>query len=179
MSRFIFVYGTLRRGFPNHATLEDHVIRWVGECTTVRAFPLIVPRARICTNPGCRFIHRMGVLCEWPGEGFPVQGDLFEIDESALAAIDRLENYDPDAVEASTYSRRAIEVRDPEGRTRQAECYFLADAERFRALVESGQADMVRAYEPSMAQGELKACCKTSRGHDGPHDVIELPAPPA
>jgi len=177
VSRFVFVYGTLRRGFPNHGVLEDKIQRWAGVATTAQAFPLIVPRARICTNPGCRFIHQMGVLCDRAGEGFQVEGDLFEVDASALAVMDRLENYDPGAPESSTYLRRAIEVRDPEGRRQEAECYFLADTARFRALVERGQADMVRAYELAMAQGELKACCKGNPEHAGPHDIIALPPP--
>jgi len=179
VSLHVFVYGTLRRGFPNHGILEDKIVRWAGVGATVQSFPLIVPHDRFCTNPGCRFVHRMGVLCDRPGEGVPVEGDLFEVEDSALAAMDRLENYDPGAPEASTYLRRTIEVRDPEGRTQEAECYFLADTAAFRALLDSGQAEMVPAYEIGMARGELKACCRTKPGHQGTHDVIEMPEPPS
>lgn len=179
MSVCVFVYGTLRRGFPNHDVLKGLRARWLGVARTAQALPLVVPRERICTNPGCRFIHQMGVLCDRPGEGQRVEGDLFEVDDLALQSMDRLENYDPKNPGSSTYRRRSIEVEGPSGESRMAECYFAADASPYLALLESGKADAVPSYSLEMSRGELKACCRTDPGHDPPHHVIALPSQPA
>jgi gamma-glutamylcyclotransferase (GGCT)/AIG2-like uncharacterized protein YtfP len=90
----------------------------------------------------CRFAGRLYDLGAYPGAAPPgageraegsaaaadeapatdedgvVQGELYRIrDPRALAAMDRLEGYDPDRPEASHYVRRATELLEPTGRT--------------------------------------------------------------
>lgn len=78
MAHRVFVYGTLKRGFPNHALLRDAV--FVGTGQTRLAYPMIVQ--------GGFFSPAM--LPE-PGAGHRVCGEVWEVGEAALAALDRLE----------------------------------------------------------------------------------------
>ena len=81
-SHHVFVYGTLKRGFPNHATLaEQPGAAFIAMARTVERFPLVVQ--------GQWFSPAM--LPE-PGEGERVTGELWRVDEAGLAALDRLES---------------------------------------------------------------------------------------
>ena len=75
----VFIYGTLKRGFPNHQYVWGR-IGYLGRCRTVDAFPLVI---------GGKW--RSPFMLAEPGAGFSVIGDLFEADEEAIAMMDRLE----------------------------------------------------------------------------------------
>ena len=75
----IFVYGTLKRGFPNHLILAD--ARFIGQVRTLEAFPLVVQ--------GPWFTPAM--LPE-PGAGHRVWGELWEVDNAKFSELDELEN---------------------------------------------------------------------------------------
>jgi len=104
----VFVYGTLKRGFPNHDLLRR--ARAAGEARTRERFPLAVV--------GSWFVP---ALLDRPGEGHCVRGELYAVDPPTLAALDELEGVgEPDG-----YDRRRIEVeREPDGETLTAEVYF-------------------------------------------------------
>lgn len=90
----IFVFGTLKQGFRNF-----HVNRGVrvgGEVITVQPYPLHIMGPR-----------RLPWLLNRPGEGLPVIGQLFEVDEATLAAMDQLERVD----DPLWYQRQRIDVR--------------------------------------------------------------------
>ena len=75
----VFVYGTLKRGFPYHETgLAGQ--RFLAVCRTLEAFPLVV--AGPWFSP---------VLIAEPGAGRQVLGELYAVDGDALALLDRLE----------------------------------------------------------------------------------------
>jgi gamma-glutamylaminecyclotransferase len=81
MSHLLFVYGTLKQGFFNHHINEGH--RVPGTFATVGRHGLYLI--------GARCVPWM-VALEHPNEpGEHVQGELYEVDDAALARMDVLE----------------------------------------------------------------------------------------
>jgi gamma-glutamylaminecyclotransferase len=78
MNHDIFVYGTLREGYPNHH--HNVGVRKTGTFRTVEHFPLVIhgPRYSPC-------------LIFSPGEGYPVRGEVYRVDDAGLALMDQLE----------------------------------------------------------------------------------------
>lgn len=74
----VFVYGTLKRGFPYASAMLGQ--RLLGRCRTCEAYPLIV---------GGRWFSP--ILIAEPGIGHRVFGELYEVSDAALAALDRME----------------------------------------------------------------------------------------
>jgi gamma-glutamylaminecyclotransferase len=75
----VFVYGTLKRGYPNFDGNMD-AARFVGDFRTCERYPLVVG------GPWCSVY-----LLDEPGQGHQVRGEVFEIDDEALKVLDRLE----------------------------------------------------------------------------------------
>ncbi|KAH9130544.1 hypothetical protein LEN26_008427 [Aphanomyces euteiches] len=96
----VFVYGTLKRGFPNYALYlgpaeEKKKAVFVGEATTSTAYPLVVG--------GDRYVP---FLLNIPGEGVPIAGEVFAVDQSTLEALDILEG-----TSTGYYKRELIPVQ--------------------------------------------------------------------
>ncbi len=75
----IFVYGTLKAGFPNH----DEMLmgeRFLGAYTTVEKFPLVI------TGP-----WYSPVIFPEPGRGHCVTGEVYEVNENKLKGLDKFE----------------------------------------------------------------------------------------
>lgn len=81
MDAMIFVYGTLKEGFPNHARNTGQ--RVPGSYRTRLAFPLYVVKL---ANE-----DRAPWLLHSPGEGHQVSGQVFRVDGAALLAMDVFE----------------------------------------------------------------------------------------
>lgn len=86
---YVFVYGTLKRGQPNHHWLTadpaeaDHgTATLVGTGRTLRKYPLIV---------GTRY--NIPFLLDQPGTGHLLHGEVYAIDAAKLAHLDVLEDY--------------------------------------------------------------------------------------
>jgi gamma-glutamylaminecyclotransferase len=93
--QLVFVFGTLKQGFPNFGTNAGQ--RLPGEFVTVQAHPLYLVGDR----------HSPWMLAS-PGQGLAVHGQVFGVDESTLARMDLLERTgEPDG-----YRRVMIQVRD-------------------------------------------------------------------
>jgi gamma-glutamylaminecyclotransferase len=76
----VFVYGTLKRGFPLFEKgLPDAT--FLGACRTVESYPLYI--AQDFYGP---------IMLNKPGEGLPVQGELFEVPDNQLPTLDELES---------------------------------------------------------------------------------------
>jgi gamma-glutamylaminecyclotransferase len=75
----LFVFGTLKRGFPLHHGLAG--AQFCGEYRTVERFPMLIA--------GHWFAPMM--LNE-PGLGHQVAGELYEIDAACLARLDGIES---------------------------------------------------------------------------------------
>ena len=78
MRHLVFVYGTLKQGFPNFA--QNAGTRLPGHFVTTQPYPLYLVGERF--SPW---------LVNCPGEGEHVTGQVFEVDDAALAAMDTLE----------------------------------------------------------------------------------------
>ncbi len=75
----VFVYGTVKRGFPNDVT-GSLGFNWIGRFRTVDAFPLVV---------GGKWYSPY--LIAEPGAGHRVFGEILEIDDQGLAKLDLME----------------------------------------------------------------------------------------
>src|SRR6188472_3386736 len=121
-----FAYGTTQKGFAHHRRLASLLGEPVGRVRTVAAHAVVVPRRAACSNPGCRYVHRMAALV--PGvEPLHAEGDLFLVSGEAVAVLDRLETGSPElpgpylrgeievvsADDAATYAAHADLVREP------------------------------------------------------------------
>jgi gamma-glutamylaminecyclotransferase len=106
----VFVYGTLKQGHRN-----AHVnagVRVPGEFVTVERFPLYV------IGP-----NHLPWLVASPGQGEHVVGQLYEVDDAALARMDALERI----TEPDWYSRAEIALRpraDAQAPAQRAWVYF-------------------------------------------------------
>lgn len=145
-----FAYGTTQQGFTHHAGLG--LGKRVARARTAAAHAVVVPRRAACSNPGCRYVHRMAALV--PGFGIHAEGDVFEVDD--FSGVDALELNGP-------YVRGEIAL---EGYTAYA--YFATEPELWRVLVERGEADALASY-PGYPE-RLKDCCVRDPEHAGPHD---------
>ncbi len=95
----VFVYGTLKRGFPNHVRYLGRA-RLLGEFRTVEAFPLVLNGHR-CSP----------CLVDCPGVGKSVRGEVYVVDAAMLDALDRLER----TAATDGYHRRPIAVEPVAG----------------------------------------------------------------
>jgi hypothetical protein len=127
----------------------------VARVRTAAAHAVVVPRHAACSNPGCRYVHRMAALV--PGFGIHAEGDLFDVRD--FDAIDALELNGP-------YVRGEIELVGY-----VAHAYYAAEPELWRALVERGGADALESY-PGYPE-RLKDCCVRTPGHPPPHDTSD------
>jgi gamma-glutamylaminecyclotransferase len=93
MSQLVFVFGTLKQGFPNFATNRGR--RLPGQFITRERWPLYLVGER--HSPW---------LIDQPGQGEQVAGQVFEVDDAALAAMDALER----VAEPDGYRRVMIAV---------------------------------------------------------------------
>ena len=95
----VFVYGTLKRDFPNHDSwMKDYPC--VGRFRTCDAFPLVV---------GGKWFS--SYLIAEPGVGVPVFGEVFELDDRGLEVLDVIEGTDV----PNGYRRISIAVDDAAG----------------------------------------------------------------
>ena len=94
LSHVVFVYGTLKSGFPNHEKYMKTAVP-IGEYKTVLRYPLVLCGERY--SP---------CMINSPGHGLHVRGELYEIDAAGLKRMDALERiHEPDG-----YRRHAIRV---------------------------------------------------------------------
>ena len=95
MRHLVFVYGTLKKGFPNHDDYMESAKR-LGKYKTVEKFPLV-----LC---GMRYVPCM---LHRPGRGHHVEGELYEVDDECLNRIDALERVQ----DSEGYRRTVIRIR--------------------------------------------------------------------
>lgn len=132
----IFVYGTLKTGFPNfHINTGKRV---PGEFVTVEKFPLYL------IGP-----TQVPWLVNRPGQGECVVGEVFEVDAATLARMDKLEQID----EPLWYAREPLWVRrmdDERAQPLQVQVYF-GSAERL--ALETIHAGPLAVYTAEQALG--------------------------
>lgn len=94
----LFIYGTLKRGYPNH---DEYLAKekYVGECRTVEKYPLIIANKWFAP-----------VMLHEPGKGKNIKGELYQVNGTTLSALDSLEH----THEARGYKRLLIEIQNIE-----------------------------------------------------------------
>jgi gamma-glutamylaminecyclotransferase len=113
----VFVYGTLKRGGRWHFLLaESPCTRFLGQGKTRDRLPMIAQ--------GVPFLFNA------PGKGCRVKGEVFEVDDETLAALDRLEQH------PHWYRRELTGIELAQGEVVRVWVYF-AVAEPERALLRS------------------------------------------
>lgn len=90
----VFVYGTLKRSFPNYDEWMTG-FKYIADGMTCEAFSLVVGGA-----------YYSPILLSEKGTGHFVKGELFEVDDDGLAALDMIEGVG----KPNGYKRTAIEV---------------------------------------------------------------------
>jgi gamma-glutamylaminecyclotransferase len=100
MHSLVFVYGTLKEGFPNFHVNRGR--RLPGRFVTSRPYPLYIVGS-----------IQVPWLVDWPDSGHRVIGEVYEVDDDTLSAMDVLEQVD----EEGWYSRRLILVNHYPERT--------------------------------------------------------------
>lgn len=76
---YVFVYGTLKKGFPNAYMLDRAT--FVGDFRTLTRYPLVVGGK-----------YNSPYLLDMPSKGSRVKGELYAVDDAVLADLDDLEN---------------------------------------------------------------------------------------
>ena len=76
----VFVYGTLKRGYPN-AHVGMPRATWICNARTVGCYPLVIGGKWFTPN-----------LLNEAGHGFQVTGEVYEVDDAVLAELDELES---------------------------------------------------------------------------------------
>jgi gamma-glutamylaminecyclotransferase len=85
MLRKVFVYGTLKKGEPNHHWLSQTAngySKFLCRASTMQKMPLVVATR-----------YNIPFLLNKPGVGNYVTGEVYEVDDQMLAKLDELEDY--------------------------------------------------------------------------------------
>ncbi|XP_057641894.1 gamma-glutamylaminecyclotransferase isoform X1 [Chionomys nivalis] len=93
----VFVYGTLKRGQPNHKVMLDQShgsAAFQGRGCTLESFPLVIAGE-----------HNIPWLLHLPGKGHCVAGEIYKVDEQMLSFLDDFEGC------PSMYQRTALQVQ--------------------------------------------------------------------
>ncbi|XP_068234655.1 putative gamma-glutamylcyclotransferase CG2811 isoform X2 [Palaemon carinicauda] len=81
----VFVYGTLKRGEPNHHWLtekENGDALFVGTANTKEKYPLVIASR-----------YNIPYTLELPGKGENIEGEIYDVDDNMLAKLDVLEDH--------------------------------------------------------------------------------------
>lgn len=129
MSSLVFVFGTLKQGFPNFAINNGR--RIAGDFITVERYPLYLVGERF--SPW---------LVDAVGEGERVVGQVFEVDEASLAAMDELERItQPDG-----YRRVMLEVEARQDAQRTRFCVLTYIKPRAQFSVANARLGPLQEY---------------------------------
>lgn len=113
MRHRIFVYGTLKKGFPNHDRYMQSAEK-LGDYRTIESYPLVLV--------GRRYVPCM---INAPGEGQQIEGELYEVDDDCLKRLDALERVKkPDGYRRLKISLRPVAKHDTF--TLRAHAYLIA-----------------------------------------------------
>ncbi|XP_024150049.1 gamma-glutamylaminecyclotransferase C [Oryzias melastigma] len=97
----VFVYGTLKRGQPNHYRMFDSTngkAEFLATALTTQRYPLVIATK-----------YNIPFLLNLPGQGQRVHGEIYEVDERMLKFLDDFESV------PSMYQRTLVELEVEEG----------------------------------------------------------------
>merc|ERR1712080_289124 len=111
----VFIYGTLKQGFPNHHHLQDFshgMSKFICLAKTVKKYPLLVDKDR----------WYIPFLLDTDGMGHHVQGEVYEVDQVMLDWLDQFE-----AV-GDLYKVVQLDVMNEHEQTLTCLCYMMNDS---------------------------------------------------
>ncbi|GMR33114.1 hypothetical protein PMAYCL1PPCAC_03309, partial [Pristionchus mayeri] len=99
MNRLVFVYGTLKRGEPNHRFLSNAkgIAQFIASGVLREAYPLVIASK-----------YNIPFLLNKPGEGHRIHGEIYSVDDVTMRDLDQLEGY-PDLY---TREEKEVEMAD-------------------------------------------------------------------
>jgi gamma-glutamylcyclotransferase (GGCT)/AIG2-like uncharacterized protein YtfP len=143
MTHRVFVYGTLKRGYPNNPMLEG--CEFLGEAVTVLTYKAV-------TVPAYKMVGTSFPVIMPDPSGKPVAGELYTVDDATLARLDQLER------EGRSYDRVMIDATVPlsNGERLATQTFiYVGREDRFGEIFARGP-----LYEQANERGELdwRAC---------------------
>lgn len=122
MPHLVFVFGTLKTGFPNHHYIAQQTL--VGEFTTEQAYPLYLV--------GDRYSPWM---MDQPGQGLKIRGQVYKVDDLCLTLLDRLER----TAQRDGYCRQKINVVKQQGALKlSVYCYLKPASQLSKKTIRCG-----------------------------------------
>ena len=122
---YLFVYGSMRQGQPNHYLLEEPGVRRVGWYTTMDRMYMIGLKSKSFPYVVTEQIHE-------DLKPTPITGELYEITPAVLETLDAVEGH------PTYYRRRPIVVfNEHEAKTRSAYMYILDNTELIEGIQKS------------------------------------------
>ncbi|MEY9163002.1 gamma-glutamylaminecyclotransferase [Sinorhizobium fredii] len=125
--QLVFVFGTLKKGFPLHRRRGLAHANFIGLYRTAASYPMLIA--------GPWFAPMMFFE---PGCGLRVSGELYQVDPATLERLDRMESIG----RPGNFRRRIRIVPRRPGRSCRALAYFKA-----RFLAASLHSGYLRSYE--------------------------------
>jgi len=116
----VFVYGTLKRGEPNHEVIRDArngSAEYLGMAETVHRYPLVIASR-----------YNIPFLVKAPDAGHKIIGEIFQVDETMLNFLDQFEGH------PQYYERESIPIKwlDPPADSEESVwVYFLTKYKPF------------------------------------------------
>ena len=104
---YIFVYGTLKRGFKNNSVLTGLNSTYIKPAETIKPYPMF--------DLGDGFPY----LQDEPGKGKSITGEIWDIEDKDMVHLDRFEGV------PTLYKKGTIEVYI-NGEIERVACYFKA-----------------------------------------------------
>lgn len=102
----IFVYGTLKKGQPNHYRMLDSAngkAHFLASACTTQKYPLVIAGK-----------YNVPFLLDVPGRGHRIQGEIYKVDERMLTFLDDFETV------PTLYQRALVELEVKEARGDEA-----------------------------------------------------------
>jgi len=129
---YLFVYGSMRKGQPNHRLLDEPGVQFIGYFTTLDPMYMIGLKSKSFPYVVTEQIHE-------DLKPTPITGELYEITPAVLEKLDALEGH------PTYYIRRPVVVfNEKEAKTRLAYMYILNNAE----LIEGVQTSFHTRFVP-------------------------------
>mmetsp|Transcript_31209 Transcript_31209/g.89553 ORF Transcript_31209/g.89553 Transcript_31209/m.89553 type:complete len:331 (-) Transcript_31209:92-1084(-) len=162
----LFVYGTLKRGFTNHARYlafseAKKKAAFLGSATTEEKYPMVI------RPPHVKPTTCAPVLIDKAGSGHCVHGEVYKVDADTLAALDILEG-----VRSGFYYKKAIQVvlaESAPGSSGSLGCqaYFFPETEELMALPPhpSYLQEHHALYQPAPINREIAELCQGRGSH--------------
>jgi len=143
MTYRVFVYGTLKQGYPNNPLLEGS--EFLGEAVTVLTYKAV-------TVPAYKMVGTSFPVIMPDPSGKPVAGEIYSVDDATLARLDELER------EGRSYDRVMIDATLPlsNGERLPTQAFiYVGREDRFGEMFARGP-----LYEQANERGELdwRAC---------------------